>query len=181
MLGQPRAARPNAARPQRAEELRAASYSHELAAVRDAIARSEAALATLHSGVALPRMQQELGAAIGGMDEATQKILNATEVIDESARALQASLQNDYNRGLVQEVMEQAVRIYEACNFQDLAGQRIGKAIAALQLLDRQLAQLCAIWGKIEAVPAAGALINGPKLDGDPGHADQAEIDRMFG
>jgi chemotaxis protein CheZ len=114
------------------------------------------------------------------MENATQKILHATEAIDESARALQASLQNDYNRGLAQEVLEQAVRIYEACNFQDLAGQRISKAIAALQLVERQMTRLSDIWGKVEHAPAPQDLLNGPKLDNDTGHADQSDIDRMF-
>src|ERR1044071_4751407 len=118
MLGKPRAARVHASHS--VENAQEAAYKHELAAVREAIASSERELAALRSGVPAPRLQQELGAAIGGMDEATQKILHATEVIDESARALQASLQNDYNRGLAQEVLEQTVRIYEACNFQDL-------------------------------------------------------------
>jgi chemotaxis protein CheZ len=181
MLGKPRAPRAHATKAQPVEELRAAAFSHELAALRDAIAHSERELAALRRGAPAPRLQQELGAAVSGMDEATQKILNATEVIDESARALQASLQNDYNRGLTQEVVEQAVKIYEACNFQDLAGQRIGKAIAALQLIEQHLDRLTEIWGKVDhRPPATDQLINGPKLDGDDGHADQADVDRIF-
>jgi chemotaxis protein CheZ len=179
MFTKPRAARAGAAKHQPIEDLRDNAYRHELAAVRDAIARSERELAALRDGAPMPRMRKELGAAITGMDEATHKILQATETIDESARALQASLQNDYNRGLAQEVLEQTLRIYEACNFQDLAGQRIEKAIAALQLIERQIDRLCDIWGKVEQTPGR-RLVNGPRLDGDTGHADQAEIDRMF-
>jgi chemotaxis protein CheZ len=177
MLGKPRGTRPYAAHA--TENPHEAAYKHELAAIRDAIARSERELATLRGRFSAPRLQQELGAAISGMDEATQKILHATETIDESARALQASLQNDYNRGLAQEVLEQAVRIYEACNFQDLAGQRINKAITALKQVEERLDRLSDIWGKVEHTPAAN-LINGPKLDEDSGHADQMDIDRMF-
>jgi chemotaxis protein CheZ len=179
MLGKPRTSRmPAATRP--AIETHEAIHKDELSAVRDAIKRSELELASLRSGVPSLRLQQELGAAIGGMDDATQKILHATETIDESARALQASLQNDYNRGLAQEVLEQAVKIYEACNFQDLAGQRITKAIAALQHIERQIDRLNEIWGKVEQTPAPAKLVNGPKLDRDAGHADQHAIDRMF-
>jgi chemotaxis protein CheZ len=177
MLGKPRTARPHA--PHAIENAHEAAYKHELAAVRDAIARSERELAELRRGVPAPRLQHELGAAIGGMDEATQKILHATEVIDESARALQASLQNDYNRGLAQEVLEQTLRIYEACNFQDVAGQRISKAITALKHVEQQIDRLSDIWGKVEQAPTT-KLINGPKLAGDAGHADQRQIDQMF-
>lgn len=177
MLGKPRTARPHT--PHAIENAHEAAYKHELAAVRDAIARSERELAELRRGVPAPRLQHELGAAIGGMDEATQKILQATEVIDESARALQASLQNDYNRGLAQEVLEQTLRIYEACNFQDVAGQRISKAITALKHVEQQIDRLSDIWGKVEQAPTT-KLINGPKLAGDAGHADQRQIDQMF-
>jgi chemotaxis protein CheZ len=179
MLGKPRSMRAQApAMPMK--DVQEAAYKHELAAIRDAIARSERELATLRNGVPAPRLQQELGAAISGMDEATQKILHATETIDESARALQASLQNDYNRGLTQEVLEQAVKIYEACNFQDLAGQRINKAIKALQNIEQHLDRLSEIWGKVEQTPAPSKLVNGPKLESDKGHANQRDIDRMF-
>lgn len=177
MLGKPRTPHPRV--PHLGENAHEAAYKHELAAIKEAISRSERELAALRSGVPAPRLRQELKAAIGGMDEAAQKILGAIEVIDESARALQASLQNDYNRGLAQEVLEQTVRIYEACNFQDLAGQRISKAITALQHVEQQLDRLSEIWGKVEQSPA-DKLINGPKLPNDAGHADQSEIDRMF-
>lgn len=180
MLGKSRAARPHAAASTATDAHDAAAYKHELVAIRDAIARSERELAALRNGVPAPRLQQELGAAITGMDEATQKILRATETIDESARALQASLQNDYNRGLAQEVLEQAVKIYEACNFQDLAGQHITKAITALRHIEQKLDRLSEIWGTVEQSPTPAKLVNGPKLESDTGHASQRDIDRMF-
>jgi chemotaxis protein CheZ len=178
MLGKPRAPRASATVLPVVDMHEA--YKQEFTAIRDAITRSEHELASLRSGVPSLRLQQELSAAIGGMDEATQKVLHATETIDESVRALQASLQNDYNRGLVQEVLEQTVKIYEACNFQDLAGQRITKAIVALQHIERQIDRLNEIWGKVEQAPAPAKLVNGPKLERDAGHADQHAIDRMF-
>jgi hypothetical protein len=51
--------------------------------------------------------------------------------------------------------------------------------IAALKHVEQQLDRLSSIWGKVEHAPAA-KLINGPKLEEDNGHANQAEIDRMF-
>jgi chemotaxis protein CheZ len=178
MLGKPRAS----TMPKREQQphARAIEYESELGSLLDVIRRSERELAALRSGAPLPRMQSELRAAIAGMDEATQKILRSTEAIDESARALQASLQNEYNRGLAQDVLDQALQIYETCNFQDLAGQRINKAIAALKLVEQQVARLCEIWGKVEQLPPPQKLINGPRLAGDTGHADQSEVDRIF-
>jgi chemotaxis protein CheZ len=185
MFGKPRAPHQDAPQQSRHDAERDASL-RELAVVHDTIKRSEGELAALREGASLPRVQKELGAAILDMEDATQKILKSAESIDETARALSATVKNDYDRSLAQEVQEQVMRIYEASNFQDLAGQRIDKAIATLQLIEQQIGRLSAIWGAIDAharapQPTDGRLINGPKLHGDHGHAEQSDIDLLFG
>ena len=78
------------------------------------------------------------------------------------------------------------MQIYEACNFQDLAGQRINKAVTALQSIEQSLARVFEVWGGLDQFrhapkPAVTQkLVNGPKLDGDNGHTTQGEIDLMF-
>lgn len=162
----------------------------ELESVYDAIDRSKRELIALHGNAAedprLPRAERELGAAIGAMESATQKIIKAAEAADESARNLTATLKDDYKRGLAQDIQDNVVQIYEACHFQDLTGQRINKAIAALQSIDQGLARVFEIWGGLDqfrrhAPAPSHKLINGPKLEGDAGHASQHDIDRMFG
>jgi chemotaxis protein CheZ len=165
----------------------------ELALVRDTIARNRRDLAALigdgkQRGIA--RAADELGTAVDGMEKATQKILLSAEVVDESAKALTATLRGDYKRGLAQDIQDHVVQIYEACNFQDLAGQRIGNAVATLAMLE---ARVSAMLDRCEAgsgkdnsaVPAKAAagpdLLNGPRLDGDAGHASQRDIDEIFG
>ena len=137
----------------------------------------------------MARAADELRAAVDGMDYATQKILKSVEVIDESARALTATLKDDYKRGVAQDIQEHVVQIYEACNFQDIAGQRIGNVISTMTMVEDQIAAMLdrcnAIDGRSEAPspakPAQGhGLLNGPKLDDDPGHASQLDIDQMF-
>ena len=124
----------------------------------------------------MARAADELGAAVEGMENATQKILKSIEVIDESARALTATLKDDYERGLAQDIQDHVVQIYEACNFQDLAGQRIGNVIAHHD--DRSRTR-CGHARSLQrhrrprsaaAAPrrASHGLLNGPKLDGDP-------------
>ena len=128
----------------------------------------------------------ELGAAVESMETATQKILKSTEGVDDNARALGAALKNDYERSLAQDIQEQVVHIYEACNFQDLAGQRIGKVIEMLGMVEAQLSAMAARCNGGDA-PAAtpaqndGGLINGPRLDGAAGHVSQRDIDMLFG
>ena len=180
MLGKPRA---HSAKPAPTQSVESNSFAEELAVLREMIARSERELATLRNGAPLPRMQNELAASIGDMDQGTHRVLRCAEAIDESARTLCATLKDDYKRGLAQDILEQASHIYEACNFQDLAGQRINKAIAALRVTEQQMRRLYDLWGGLKEEPAPAApekLVNGPKLEGDNGHADQSEIDRMF-
>lgn len=168
------------------------SLTVELLLIRDAIARNKRDLGGLIGDGKerhMARAADELGAAVDGMETATQKILKSVEVIDDSAKALTASIKDDYKRGLAQDIQDSVVRIYESCNFQDIAGQRIGKVMATLNAIEAQVADMLARCNGIPAaapqarlpVPADRGLLNGPKLDGDTGHASQRDIDKMFG
>jgi chemotaxis protein CheZ len=164
----------------------------EFAAVRELLARNREELEALIGENKTRRMVRaagELGAAVDGMEQATHKILQAAETIEDSAKSLGSALKTEFERGLAQDIQDHTVQIYEACNFHDLAGQRIAKVIATLHLVDRQLSGMLARCSTLTgsdtaAVTAApvknGGLLNGPKLDGDPGHAGQGEIDALF-
>lgn len=162
----------------------------ELAAIQSAILRNMRELSSLindGNDRRMTRAASELGVAVESMETATQKILASAEVIDDSARALASALGNDYHHGLAQDVQDHVVRIYEACNFQDLAGQRIGKVIATLMMVEEQLVTMIQRHsGAGEQAadpikPASGSdLINGPRLDGAAGHVSQRDIDAMF-
>ena len=136
----------------------------------------------------LKRELDELRASVDGMDHATQKILSSVELIDDGARSLASSLKNDYERGLAQDMQDHVVKIYEACNFQDLAGQRISNVIGIMTMLEDQVAAMIERCNTVTGVSSssantdtfARALLNGPKLDGDDGHASQCDIDKMF-
>jgi chemotaxis protein CheZ len=161
----------------------------ELAMIRDTIARNKRDLRKLvgdGNERHMARAADELGAARRGMEIGADKILRAAEVIDESARALRASLRDEFKRGLAQEIQDQVIDVFEACNFQDISGQRIGKVIATLAAIEEQVTAALARHDATAAalaapVPAARGFLNGPKLDGDNGHASQHDIDKMFG
>jgi chemotaxis protein CheZ len=163
--------------------------ARELAAIRSAIDRNMRELSVLINDGNDRRMTRaagELGVAVEGMETATQKILASVEVIDDCARALAAALSNDYHHGLAQDVQDHVVRIYEACNFQDLAGQRIGKVIATLIMVEERLVAMIARYSGAGEQPAEATkpssenFINGPRLDGATGHASQHDIDAIF-
>jgi chemotaxis protein CheZ len=96
---------------------------------------------------------------------------------------LNAGARTDRERILTRDIENKVAHIYEACNFQDLAGQRIGKVIDMLGTVEAHLAAMLA-QDESASPPAARAqdnLINGPKLDGASGHISQQEIDILFG
>jgi chemotaxis protein CheZ len=158
----------------------------ELAELKDAIARTMDELSALvgdgHDRP-LARAAGKLGAAIEGMEKATEAILKSAEVIDDSAKALAAASKTDYARGLTQEIQDHVVKVYEACNFQDLGGQRISSVIETLGTIETQIDGMLARHriraGTGEAEPRHD-LLNGPRLDGDSGHTSQQDIDLMF-
>jgi chemotaxis protein CheZ len=167
----------------------------ETDSIHRAISRTKREIAALHvHGLNAPdsgRVARELDAVVGGTERAIQQILAAAEDIDEAANTLSAALKQTQEQALAQDIRDQVIRIFEACNFQDLAGQRISKVLATLRFIEERIARMMEIWGGIEAfqdyTTAALAerrqesvLLNGPKLEGDPGHASQADIDAIF-
>jgi len=150
--------------------------SDKMAALR----RDLAALVADDDGRRLTRAAAELGAAIESMEKATQVVLAAAESIDDGVRT-RACRPAGLACALAPEMQQRIAQIYEACNFQDLAGQRIGKVIALLADLEEQLAHVVADGGRIAAPAPQSALINGPRLDGAVGHVDQTGVDLLFG
>ena len=135
----------------------------------------------------MARAAGELGAAVEAMEKATDKILQSAEAIDDCAKAMAAAQLTGYARGMTQDIQEHVTRLFEACNFQDLAGQRIGKVIKTLDMVEQRMTAAVARCKGAQAPAAAaspaptGALLNGPRLDGEGGHASQRDVDQMFG
>jgi chemotaxis protein CheZ len=167
----------------------------ELDLIHDAIDRTKREIAVLHgksfSGDEMARVNGELGAVVGGTEEATQQILEAAEAIDQASSALSKVNTPDQQKRLSEEIQERVISIFEACNFQDLTGQRIGKVMNTMKFIEHHINAMMDIWGGVDAIKAHvpqrvdtregdAKLLNGPKLDGDDGHASQDDIDALF-
>jgi hypothetical protein len=134
----------------------------------------------------LSRVNRELEAVTGGTAEATQKILAAAEEIDEIAKNLSAALRGKIEQGSARDISDLVINIYEACNFQDLIGQRVSKVMTTLNAIETALGRPA--HDQRIAAPFSGAAedeaaryLHGPKLDSDSGHLTQAQIDALFG
>ncbi len=167
----------------------------ELGSVYEAVQRTKQEIATLaltsFTNPEMGRVSQELNAVVGGTESATHRILQAGEEIEEAAKTLSAAIKNIQDQHLARDILDHVTSIFEACNFQDLAGQRITKVTATLKFIEEHILRLMQIWGGIEQLadvePAARAerskypkLLNGPKLEGDCGCVSQKDIDAMF-
>jgi chemotaxis protein CheZ len=178
----------------RAQIAEAQAYKHELdliyAAVKSTREEMDAFAADALSAQHTVRAGRELTAIVDGTEQATQSILQAAEEIDQAAAALSAVLRGGHDQGLAHDIQDRVVQIFEACNFQDLTGQRVAKVMATLRFVENHVARLIEIWQTIDRFKpiVLGAeddldrsYLHGPKLADDEGHSTQDDIDLLFG
>jgi chemotaxis protein CheZ len=179
----------------RKELSEAAKLKVELDAIYEAIAQTKKEIATLHQttgaeGEEMTRVTNELDAVVLGTEGATESILSAAEFIDETANTLSARL-GGQEAEMASDIQERVIHIFEACNFQDLTGQRITKVVGTLRFVEDRIIQMMDIWGGIESfkdidvderavAEGDAALLNGPALESDRDVASQDDIDALF-
>src|SRR4051812_6305193 len=127
----------------------------ELDIIYDAINKTKLEIATLHvtgfEGPEMTRVTHELDAIVGGTEQATEQILAAAEFIDQTANTLSASIKNEHDKAQAHDIQEHVIHIFEACNFQDLTGQRITKVVATLKFIEQHIVRMMDIWGGIDS------------------------------
>ncbi|MTI00646.1 protein phosphatase CheZ [Roseibium sp. RKSG952] len=179
----------------RKELSEAAKLKVELDAIYEAIAKTKHEIATLHyttgqRGEEMNRVTNELDAVVSGTEGATETILAAAEFIDETANTLSARLQAQDSE-LAGDIQDRVIQIFEACNFQDLTGQRITKVVGTLRFIEDRIIRMMDIWGGIESFKEIeleqkamangdASLLNGPALETDMDVATQDDIDALF-
>ncbi|VAW17648.1 FIG00741478: hypothetical protein [hydrothermal vent metagenome] len=168
----------------------------ELDHIHGAIAETKKEIAGLHqsgvSGENMATVTDELDEVVNGTEQATEAILTAAEEIDRNAGDLSASLKQSQNRDQAQEIQERVIQIFEACNFQDITGQRINKVVNTLKYVEDRVTAMMSIWGGLDAFdnikgePLANPsgdheLLHGPgDIEEDPTRASQDDIDALF-
>src|ERR1700680_1100391 len=97
----------------------------ELNLIAGAIGGETARSGTAGPAPAMPpmtRIAHELEEVVDSTERATQKVLAAAEEIDQVATNLAAALSGKFEQGLAKDIQELVIKIFEACNFQDLTG-----------------------------------------------------------
>lgn len=136
----------------------------------------------------IPTASDELDAIVAATAEATHSIMDSAEAIESVAATV------DKEAAAI--LIDASTRIFEACGFQDITGQRITKVVNALKDIDKRVESLINAFGdEIAAVKAEEqanpkksetvgvnindeALLDGPQMEG--AGTSQDDIDKMF-
>ncbi|MFN8981510.1 MAG: protein phosphatase CheZ [Alphaproteobacteria bacterium] len=163
----------------------------ELEGLGRTIARAKAEIAALKvediRDAHIPSATDELDAIVDHTAHATNEILDCCETLEQ--------LQTELGGEAADKLQGAVTRIYEACSFQDITGQRIGKVVTALKAIEGRISAVVSAASGMpgpEAAPVAEAsakprddkrtegekLANGPQLPG--AGVSQSEIDRLL-
>ena len=162
--------------------------SHDTALLREVeelghtIANAKREIAALRvddiTGSHIPFATDELDAIVEHTAAATNAILESCETLDTVA----GEVGNEASAKL----QDATTKIYEACSFQDITGQRITKIVGTLKTIEVKVARIVETFGsdaaRMPEVPIdrepMDELLNGPQL---PTQAmDQSDIDKLM-
>ena len=159
---------------------REAALLHEIGTLGQAVADAELEIAAFRvddiTTSYIPCATDELDAIVTHTAAATESILEVCETLDALGTAVDGTVHG--------KLQDATVRIYEACSFQDLTGQRITKVVATLKTIDRTIARIVDTFGIVTAPadpskrPRKDGLLNGSQLPAAT--MDQSDIDKLL-
>jgi chemotaxis protein CheZ len=133
----------------------------------------------------IPTATDELDAVVGATEEATNKIMDVCDEIQKIAESCSADIKD--------KLVACTTSVFEACNFQDITGQRITKVVETLKQIDSRVEALVRAMGEelhrgegagdhtpkhVHAADPEKGLLNGPQLKHKA--ASQDDIDRLL-
>ena len=129
----------------------------------------------------LPTVGGELDAIVEAVEEATNTIM-------ESAEGIMAADPQDQNH--VEQISDHVIKIFEACSFQDITGQRVSKVVETLRHIERRVSRFAEAVGmeEMELKPCeeeearekrrGDLLLHGPQRKGEG--IEQHAVDSLF-
>ncbi len=132
----------------------------------------------------------ELGEVVKATETATNTIMARAEELDDIIQELRSQVTDTYAGQRVNDMAEIVVRIFEACNFQDLTGQRITKVVRALTFIEERIDAMMRAWNvkEFETMPLPPNItrmdgdleLHGPQDSALPENFSQDDIDALF-
>ena len=128
-------------------------------------------------GKHIPGATDELDAIISATSDATGVIMDCCEVIQEKAGAAGGENGDAIN--------EEVMKIYEACSFQDITGQRVSKVVKTFSDIEEKINKLVSVLGikdadgeEVDSREGDEKLLNGPQLSSEA--ISQDDIDKLL-
>lgn len=176
------------------ETLRRSHFSNkqvfdQLSALSATIAATRREIATIRAdaigGQHIPNATDQLDEVVEATETATNKIMDCCDRLNALAETQAPELKD--------KIVDEVTRIYEACNFQDLTGQRITKVVRTLKHIEAQILTLINALEQMgfkfetgeeklvlsKSTDTEKHLLNGPQ--DAAGAIKQDDIDKLFG
>lgn len=161
------------------------SLSHVILDTR----REIASLQSKDAGQKIHGMTDQLDAVVGDTETATTAILAAVEIIEDKNESLELNATDPDELEITEGITKAVMMIYEACNFQDITGQRISKVVGTLKFVEDRIASMIDILGgdkefdELDAIEQQTQMdgeveLSGPRAEGQ--EISQDEIDALF-
>ena len=116
----------------------------------------------------------QLDEVVKSTEDAANTIMDAAETIQNASRSIEGEAG--------QAIQAEVTKIFEACSFQDLTGQRIGKVLATLAYVEEHVRNITDLFGGEAALEKKSdgeiSLLDGPQASGSA--PTQADIDALF-
>lgn len=133
-------------------------------------------------------MADQLDAIVESTEEATNAIMGAMETMENNLGALKGLVEGEEATRLVAGTEDEIGKVYEACSFQDITGQRITKVVKSMKFIEERISSMLGMWRPDELKQVAGEvkrelteeqkLLSGPQRKGQA--LQQTDVDKLF-
>jgi chemotaxis protein CheZ len=133
-------------------------------------------------------MGDQMVAVVKATESATNSIMEAMESNGEVVAQLRENIEDPDQLALLDKITENSNNVFEACSFQDITGQRVGRVAKSITFVEERVEALKHLLGEEELAEVKVAsdqedlngeeLLEGPQLNGEG--LSQDDIDSLF-
>lgn len=133
-------------------------------------------------------MGDQMVAVVKATEAATNTIMEAMESNGEAITDLREKIDDPDQLALLDKIAANGNSVFEACSFQDITGQRVGRVAKSITFVEERVEALKLLLGEDEIAdvetasdredPTGEALLQGPQLNGEG--LSQDDIDSLF-